>query len=60
MSPSVDSKRDKVSNWNEISFSEDLEHFWRNKDLILKESNAPDPSSITKLPLFDAEEFTED
>ncbi|CAI2375152.1 unnamed protein product [Moneuplotes crassus] len=49
LSPGSDSKRDSHKDWNLISFKEDLEHFNRNKDLILKESKIPDVCSIAKL-----------
>lgn len=46
LSPSSDFKRDRSKNRNIISFQEDLEHFKRNENIILKISKIPDVNSI--------------
>lgn len=55
-----DSKKDKIKSWPFICFSEDLEHFWRNKDLILKESKLPDVTTIAKIQNFEVDESFEE
>ena len=56
LTPIVDPTKDHIKNWGKIWFIEDLEHFWRNKDIILKQSKIPDVTSVSRLHSLDREE----
>ena len=50
LSPDQETQKEKDPNWKIKSFQEDLAHFNRNKEIILKVSDIPDVRSIAKLP----------